>query len=60
MGGTPCSDCMSSVDVHCLRLLLRSNEETLKGAGGGASESSTCGTSTIGERRTLSKWERAL
>eukprot|EP00973_Karenia_brevis_P063479 8822189-Karenia_brevis.AAC.1 len=57
MGGTLCSDCMSSVDVDCLRFLLR-NDERLKGAGAGAFDSSTFETSAIEERTTLSKWER--
>eukprot|EP00973_Karenia_brevis_P034682 4786308-Karenia_brevis.AAC.1 len=42
MGGPPCSDCMSSVVVDCLRLLLLRNAPRLKGAGGGAFDSSTC------------------
>eukprot|EP00973_Karenia_brevis_P054189 7529273-Karenia_brevis.AAC.1 len=58
MGGTLCSDCMSSVDVDCLCSLLPRNEKRLKGAGGGSSDSSTFETSVMEERTTLSQWER--
>eukprot|EP00973_Karenia_brevis_P087067 12074433-Karenia_brevis.AAC.1 len=58
MGGALCSDCMSSVDVDCLRFLLPRHEPRLQGAGRGACDSSTCETSAMEERTTLSKWER--
>eukprot|EP00973_Karenia_brevis_P033091 4566668-Karenia_brevis.AAC.1 len=58
MGGALCSDCMSSVDVDCLRFRLPRNEYRLTEAGGGACASSTCETSAMEERATLSKWER--